>query len=169
VEQYPADQPTELLLWPAQKATGEIRRKWEDVFRVFESALKSRLETGSWLPGMMSMRDNVLPRQRILELYLRTAVQKRHARFSAVSPCIFCHKPAISIIKALKKGQSRPTERFVQPPKSEKATSDSWNLTRLLKAIPQDSRVRTPLLPTIQTNCTRVVRGAGSFGQVESA
>jgi hypothetical protein len=51
VEQCPADQPTELLMWPIQKATGKIRRKWEDVFRVFESALKSRLETGSWLPG----------------------------------------------------------------------------------------------------------------------
>lgn len=51
MEQCPADQPTELLMWPIQKATGKIRRKWEDGFRVFESALKSRLETGSWLPG----------------------------------------------------------------------------------------------------------------------
>jgi hypothetical protein len=91
------------FLWPTQKATGEIRRKWEDVFRVFESAFKSRLETGSWLPGMMSMRDNVLPRQRILELYLRTAVQKRHARFSAVSPCIFVTSQQFPLSKRLRK------------------------------------------------------------------
>jgi hypothetical protein len=85
----------------------------EDLFRVVESTLKSRLDTGSWLPGGMSMRDNVLPRQRILEL------------------------SAISIVKALKRGQ--PTKQFVQPPKSEEATSDSWTLTRLLEAIPQES------------------------------
>lgn len=93
--------------------------------------------------GGMSMRDNVLnfcPAKRILELYLRTAVQKRrHARFSAVSPLHLRHKPAISIIKTLMRGQSQPTERFVQPQKSEKAISDSWNLTRLLEAIiPQE-------------------------------
>jgi hypothetical protein len=33
---------------------------------------------------------------------------------------------------------SQPTERFLQPPKSEKATSNSWTLTRLLEAIPQE-------------------------------
>jgi hypothetical protein len=61
-------------------------------------------------------------------MYLRTALQERfltlHLR----------HEPAISISKRLR-GVDQGTERFAQPPKPENATSDSWNLTRLVEVL----------------------------------
>ena len=117
--------------------------------------------------GWMLMRDKILPRQRILELYLRTAVGYRNV---VMPVSLLSHLASSSqasqfpLAKRLKGGQYQPTESFLQYPKPDDATSDSWNLTRLVEGRLQDAPS-----PHDQISCTRVVCGAGSFGQVESA
>jgi hypothetical protein len=99
---HPADQPTELPFCQMGRCFPCSR------VCVEESVGSGILFT---VLGGMSMRDNVLPRQR-LELYRRLET----------SSC-----PFLCYLRV------NPLDRFVQPPKSQKATSDSWTLTRLSK------------------------------------